>query len=271
MEKHEQPLTGRSLVITRAPEHAAKLAQALAALGTEVILLPMIAARGPDTWEPLDKALKQLSQFDAIVFVSKTAVNTTYKRAQCLRLHDELRGPSVGLIAAVGPGTAQAATERGLRVGYVAKGHTGEALARELGEKLAGRRVLLPRGDRGDERLPKALRDAGANVTEVVAYKTVLPEPPDPLILNRIRRGDVDAIVFASPSALTNLSEFIEAGELAALSSEMQFAAIGPTTAKALRKAGIRVEIEASEPTTAGLVEAIADYYRRQESPTRIT
>jgi len=269
LEKSEKMLEGRRVVVTRARRHAGELVQALEVLGAEVLLLPMIEASLPETWEPLDRALKQLSQFDAVVFVSKIAVNETYKRAQRLRLADELRGPSVGLIAAVGPGTAQAATEHGLRVGHVATDRTGEGLARELGDKLAGRRVLMPRGNRGDERLPNALREAGANVTEVVVYKTVLPETPDPVILSRIRSGDVDAIVFASPSALTNLSEFIEARELAALSSDTQFAAIGPTTAKALRNAGIRVEIEASEPTTAGLVEAIANYYRPQESEAR--
>jgi uroporphyrinogen III methyltransferase/synthase len=164
--------------------------------------------------------------------------------------------------AAVGNTTAEEAIEAGFLVEYVAKNHTGESLGRELAEKLRGKRVLLPRSDRADDRLPSALRAAGAEVTEVIAYRTVAPKAVDPHTLLRVRNAEVDAMIFASPSAFHNLQRWIPAAELAALSQQVQFAAIGPTTARALREAGAQVAVEAADASPATLAEAIASYYQ---------
>ena len=117
-----------------------------------------------------------------------------------------------------------------------------------------------------DERLPGALREAGARVTEVVAYRTAAPESFDADILERVRGAKVDAIAFASPSAYQNLREVMGAEALAEISSRVDFAAIGPTTARALRESGARVAIEANEASAAGLADSIAKYYQRRDS-----
>jgi len=172
-----------------------------------------------------------------------------------------LRKPS---FAVVGPATAQAAMESGFRVDYTAIAHSGEGLGRELQTSLRGASVLLPRSDRADDRLPTSLREAGARVTEVVAYRTAVPKELDAQIVNRVQRAELDAVVFASPSAYHNLSDVIGAKQLADLSSRVDFAALGPTTARALREAAARVAIEANESSAAGLADAIAKHYRRQ-------
>ena len=147
---------------------------------------------------------------------------------------------------------------------YTAQEHSGEGLARELAASLRNGRVLLPRSDRADDRLPSLLRETGTQLTEVVAYRTAVPESLDAGIVDRVQRAEVDAIVFASPSAYHNLSDAIGAKRLAELSSRVDFAAIGPTTARALREAAARVAIEANESSAAGLADAIAKYYQRQ-------
>jgi uroporphyrinogen-III synthase len=149
-------------------------------------------------------------------------------------------------------------------VDYTAREHGGEGLARELQASLKNSRVLLPRSDRADDRLPNLLRENGARVTEVIAYRTAVPKTLDAKILDRIRGADVDTIVFASPSAFHNLSDVIGAKSLAEGSSRVDFAAIGPTTARALRDGGARVAIEANESSAAGLADAIAKHYQRQ-------
>jgi uroporphyrinogen-III synthase len=101
-------------------------------------------------------------------------------------------------------------------------------------------------------------------VTEVVAYRTAVPESLDAGIVDRVQRGEVDAIVFASQSAYHNLSDAMGAKRLIELSSRVDFAAIGPTTARALREAVARVAIEANESSAAGLADAIAKHYQRQ-------
>jgi uroporphyrinogen III methyltransferase/synthase len=258
-----QPLANRRIVLTRAPEQASELARALESLGAEVILFPTVAFAPPEDWQKLDEQLRHLDWFDAILFLSKNAVRYIFERCAQLGIKCEMIESSNRFIAAVGPATAQALTEKGLRVNYVAKNHTGESLVGELRESLAGRRVLLPRSDRGDDRVPNALREIGASVTEVIAYRTAAPAALDPAILARVRGGEVDAVVFASPSAFHNLRDSVGAADIAQLSARIQFVAIGPTTSRSIRESGARVAIEAEETSAAGLAAALAKHYRR--------
>ena len=117
----------------------------------------------------------------------------------------------------------------------------------------------------------KGCLNAVANVTEVIAYRTVAPAALDPAVLARIRGGETDAVVFASPSAFHNLTGILGAGDMKKLSESAQFAAIGPTTAAAMRAAGVRVEIEAEESSAAGLADAIAKYFRQSSTTARRT
>jgi uroporphyrinogen III methyltransferase / synthase len=261
-----QPLAHKRIVLTRAPEESADLVRALESLGAEVILLPTVAFAPPKDWQKLDDKLRRLDAFDAILFLSKNAVRYIFERCAQLGIKCEMVGSPNRFIAAVGPATAQALTEKGLRVNYVAKNHTGESLVRELGQSLAGRRVLLPRSDRGDDRVATALREIGATVTEVIAYRTAAPAALDPAILARVRGGEVDAVVFASPSAFHNLRDSVGPEKIAQLSARVQFVAIGPTTARAIRESGARVAIEAEEASAASLAAALAKHYR-QGSP----
>ncbi len=159
------------------------------------------------------------------------------------------------------PGTAILSQSEGMDVDYVAKKGTGESLAKELAERIRGCRILLPRSDRADDRLPALLREVGADVTEVITYRTIKPETLEAEVLGRLRRAEVDAIVFASPSAFYHLCDTIPAEELAKLSERVQFAAIGPTTAKALKSAGVRVAIQAKEASAESLADAIAKHF----------
>lgn len=264
MDNARQPLEGRRIVITRAPEQAAGLVKALVRLGAEVALLPTVTFAPPEDWHPVDQAIARLAEFDWIFFTSQNAVRFFAQRRTEPGRHGEQMQLVKLQVAAVGPATAEVATKEGFRVDYVATDPTGESLVRELAASVRGCRVLLPRSDRADRRLPNALRQAGALVTEVVAYRTAAPDELDPVILGQVRRGQVDAILFASPSAFHNLCDLTAAPELAKLSDRTQFVAIGPTTARALREAGVRVEIEAPDTSAAGLADAIGSYYRRQ-------
>jgi len=264
-----RPLAGKRVVLTRAPEQSRELREALESLGAEVTLLPMVSFAPPEDWREFDEALCKLDGFDAILFVSKNAVRYLFDRCRNLGIKPETIGAPGRLIATVGPTTGEAVGAEGVRVTYVAEESTGEGLARELRGFLHARKVLLPRSDRGDDRLPKALRDAGAQVTEVVTYRTTAPKHFDPDILARLERGEIDTIVFASPSAFHNLSGFLGAAEIANISQRVQFAAIGPTTTRAIRDSGSRVAIEADEASAKGLARAIANFYQHHASSAR--
>jgi uroporphyrinogen III methyltransferase/synthase len=263
------PLAGKRIVITRAPEQAGELVSALESMGAHVFLLPTVSFAPPQNFAELDAALGRLTDFDWILFTSQNAV-----RFFCRRWTETGREPAAlgsvrARVAAVGAATAQVIAAEGMQVDYVAQTQTGQSLAEELRDSVAGKQVLLPRSDRVDDRLPSALREAGARLTEVVAYRTLRPETLDREMLESLRHGDIDAIVLASPSAFHNLAALVPSTELAALSNRVQFATIGSTTTRTLREAGVRVAIESNDSSSAGLAEAIAKYYHRQTATVR--
>jgi uroporphyrinogen-III synthase len=62
-------------------------------------------------------------------------------------------------------------------------------------------------------------------------------------------------VTFASPSAVRNLAKLL-GGDLSPLEGPL-IACIGPVTARAARRLGLRVDVEASEHTVEGMVQAL--------------
>ncbi len=263
----DKPLAGRRVVVTRAPEQARELSDALRSLGAQVLLLPTVSFAAVENPAELDAALERLGTFDWLVLTSQNAVRYLLERANTIGIASSDLSCAKLSIAAVGPRTAGAAADAGLRVTYLARNPSGEALASELTRFVGGKSVLVPRSNRGDERMLRGLLEAGANVTDVVAYRTLEAGEVNAEALAQLRAGNVDAILFASPSSFHNLSSAIPTPELALLSARVNFAAIGPTTARALREAGVRVAIQPTHASAILLADAVAKHYTRQAMP----
>lgn len=263
-------MAGLRIVVTRAPEQADALTRMLRERGAEVILLPAVAFAPPADWAPLDAAIRGLETYDWLLLTSQNAVRFFAERCRELGVTFSSDRPKVGC---VGPATADAAQEAGLTVAFTAATYRGTALAGELGaEKLAGRRVLLPRSDRASRDLPEALRGLGAEVDDVVAYRTVSPGRVNPKVAADVREGVVDIIILASPSAVDYVVQEIGGAALQALAGRTAFASIGPVTGEALREAGLREDIGAAKPAAEELVYAMEQWAaeRRKESPFKV-
>jgi uroporphyrinogen III methyltransferase/synthase len=250
-------LAGRRIVITRAPEQSAELAQKLRELGAEVLSLPMVRFTGPAQTAEMDGAIAALEEFDWLLLTSANAVR--FFLARCRQI--ERWPPPTLRLAVVGPATRDALESEGLQAAVAPRQFRGEALAAELGSEVAGRRVLLPRSDQAGDELPRLLRAAGAFVTEVVAYSTEPPGSLDSATLEVLRRGDVDAVTFFSPSAFRHFAELFGRDALRRLTARVALAAVGPATASAIREAGLPVAVEAAEATAPALVEALDRHF----------
>jgi uroporphyrinogen-III synthase len=248
-----KPLEGKRVVVTRAPEQSAGFARELESLGAEVIFLPAIQFAEPEDYAALDQAIGSLARFDWLIFTSGNAVRFFARRAAALGAR--LSAPGLK-VAAVGGATAEAARAAGFSVDHVARRATGSDLARELRDAVEGRRVLVPSSDRASDAFARALVEAGAEVARPIAYRT-LAAPADAPALETLRRGEADAVTFASPSAFAGVARHLGREALGGFA----LAAIGPTTARAIRAAGLPVAVEARESTAAGLAEAIAAYF----------
>jgi uroporphyrinogen III methyltransferase/synthase len=171
-------------------------------------------------------------------------------------------------IAAVGPVTAEAARRAGLPVSQVATKHQGLALAQEFASEFARKRILLPRSNLATAELPDALRGLGANVTEVIAYRTFAAEPEGEG-QTQFFSGRLEAILFFSPSAVRNFLNWDEGKggqvlrSLSDVSRKTAVVAVGPVTASALREAGLRNIVQASNTTVPAVIEALESFFSR--------
>ena len=252
----DRPLFGQRVLVTRTRQQASVLSKRLQALGAEAIELPTIRIEPPASWAPLDAAVAGLSGYDWIVFTSVNGVEAFWQRLQRAGL--DARALHGVRLAAIGPATASALEDCGLRADCVPREYVAEAVAAELGN-VAGRWVLLPRADIARPALAVLLRAAGANVEEVDAYRTVRPETEPEALHHLLSR--VSVATFSSSSTVRNLAEMAtEAGlDLREELSEATIACIGPITADTARELGLPVHVVARQYTIEGLVEALLD------------
>jgi uroporphyrinogen-III synthase len=125
---------------------------------------------------------------------------------------------------------------------------------------LAGRRVLVPRAEDGREDAIAILRSAGAEIDDVIAYRTVAVPADDPTIARGrdvLLRGHADLCIVFAPSQVSALIDAVGPLERIAV----RFAAIGDTTGAVLREAGLERVVVAATPTPEGLANAIAAVY----------
>jgi uroporphyrinogen-III synthase len=255
----DKPLDGKCIVITRAVEQSRELKERLEMLGAKVLLLPAVSFSEPADTADLDRAIASLETYDWLLFTSANAARFFGKRCRKLGRNPEDRGRP--RCAAVGPATASAAAAAGFTIDFVAKEFLGVALARELGAAIGGKRVLLPRSERAGRDLPEALKSAGAEVTEIVAYHTGGVGAGEPGVIEAMREASADVVSFFSPSAVENLRSLLGAEVLLRLAARGALAAVGPVTAAALRRAGLPVAIEATEATTESMATAIVKHF----------
>ena len=254
------PLEGKRIVITRAALQGEVLAKELFARGAIPILLPLVEFADPVDFAPLDAAIGRIEQFDWMIFTSAQAVRSVVARGKNLRRSLHQAGSKLR-IAAVGPATAEAIRQAGLLVEFVANTQNGVGLANELGERLGERKVLLPRGDRANPDLPAALKRHNAQVTEVIAYRTLRPSEVDKQNLDRIVDGEADAVLFFSPSAVQHFVELFGVEHLRSLQDSVAITAVGPVTAAALLQADVRRIVVAPDTTAASVLQELEKHF----------
>ena len=215
---------GGAVVITRPRQQADALAQAVAALGRTAVVLPLLEIAPVQDAAPLRAALAELAEFALVAFVSPNAIDAAFAHLPAW--------PARVALAVVGEGSRAALARHGVTgAAYTifspdgAHSDSEHLLANLDLPALAGRRVLIVRGDGGRELLADALRAAGARVEAVAAYRRSVP-PLTPQLGARLRAllaGQNDWIITSS-EALRGLADLVgrlaPSGELDALRAQ---------------------------------------------------
>jgi uroporphyrinogen III methyltransferase/synthase len=259
-----RPLFGKRILVTRPKDQSMELVERLEAMGAEAIEAPMIRILPPEDDGPLEEACARAGDFDWIIFSSANAVDAFIGRL--LAGPADLRALGGVKLCGVGPGTAEHLTRLGLKVDLVPSEYRAEAVLRALSDSggVRGLKVLLPHADIGRELIADELRKQGADVTEIVAYRTIAVEADregEPDIYRMLLERSVDVVTFTSASAVRNFVRILGAEPAADLLAATVVACIGPVTAEAAAQSNISTTIQPSNYTIPALVDAIVKHY----------
>ncbi len=235
-----EPVAAPRVLVTRPAEDAPALANALGRVGFEPVVVPLLER----IWrlDAVFEAAEAHPRVDWVIVTSSTAASVIATAAPAVWASARW--------AAVGPTTASRLQQLGYTVEIVPPQATAAHLVEALGD-LTDQRVLYPRADLADPATAEALRRAGAEVLDVVAYANLAP------------RGCKASLERALPVAATTLLSGSAARRLAAAVPPERHEAlgrvvcIGPSTAGVAREHGLTVHTVAEPHSLAGLLSAL--------------
>ena len=262
----ERPLFGRRIVVTRSPEQARELVDLLENFGAQAIEAPTFRITPPEDPEAVDRAAASVDDYQWIVFESANAVTRLLNALT--RGPRDLRALGGVRICAIGPSTAERLASSGLTPDIVVAEMSPEGMGDAMVAKgsLTGQRVLIVRPDHVRDVVAEDLTRRGAQVTDLVAYRTSPASQDSPAVQDLYRMlldGRVDAVTFTSPTAVRRFAALIGEEQAADLLNTTVVAAIGPVTAAAATELGIKTTVMPDTYTVDGVVQALVEHFHR--------
>jgi uroporphyrinogen-III synthase len=249
------------VVVTRPAHQAGPLLELIEAEGGHAVSFPTLEIRPPRDPRFLEKAVRDLHTYDVAIFVSPNAVThavpTLLARGP---LPPDLR------IAAVGRGSARALQQLGVETHIVPTARfDSEALLQtpEL-QNVAGKRVVIFRGDGGREILAGGLAARGADVDYVECYRRTCPDTDDRLLAEHWARHQLDVFVVTSNAALLNLFTLVDTARRDAL-LHTPMVVISRRMADECRHLGWRAAVVVAEQASdGGLLDALIRWHNQR-------
>jgi uroporphyrinogen III methyltransferase/synthase len=267
----ERPLFGKRIVVTRSLEQAGELIEMLEARGAEAIPAPTIRIAPPEDTEALQQACAEAGTYDWIVFTSGNAVDYFM---ECLLAISDVRDLKGARICTIGASTAGRLARYGIRVDLTPPEFRAEAVVDALKSAgaVAGRRFLLPRANIARDLLADELRAAGAEVRDVVAYRTVpasFDRDGGPDIYRMLLESQIDAVTFTSASTVRNFVSALGEDQAADLLRSTVVASIGPVTSEAAQRLDIATTVMPRRYTIPDLVDALVVHFATRDQASK--
>ncbi|MBE9062016.1 uroporphyrinogen-III C-methyltransferase [cf. Phormidesmis sp. LEGE 11477] len=262
-----KPLSGKTILVTRATSQASQFNQMLSEKGAQVIDLPALEIREPESWKGIDSAIAALHTFDWLILTSPNAVN--YFLDRLLHHQKDLRSLAHLKIAVVGKKTNGFLQQRGLIADFIPPSFVADALIEHFPEDPTDKKLLFPRVEKGGrDVLVKRMTAKGAVMTEVAAYESACPESIPPAAKLVLENGSVDAITFASSKTVRHFAQLMEGtfgdGWLNQIEG-VAIASIGPQTSRECQELLGEVTLEAQEYTLSGLTAGLESWAKQQK------
>jgi uroporphyrinogen III methyltransferase/synthase len=245
------PRFDKRIVVTRASAQAGGLRAALTELGAEVLEMPALRVVPLDP-EPLREALERIAEYDWVVFTSQNAVAFLW---EALRVRGrDARALAGRKLACVGRATADTLLARGLAADVIPGRYVAEGVLEALEERddVRDSRVLYIAAEGARDVLPAGLGALGCTVDVVNVYRTSSDGAGAGALREALSAGRVDAVTFASASAVRGFVEAVGAD----LARRAPAVSIGPVTSEAIKSAGMTLAGEAPEASIPALAAA---------------
>lgn len=266
----EQPLLGKTILVTRAATQSGQFSDRLRALGATVLEMAALEIVAPSSWEPLDAAITQLSTVDWLILTSANAVEFFFQRLQ--ELGKDARTLATVKVAVVGRKTADVLKQQGIVPDFIPPNYVADAMVEHFpgGPDLKGLTCLFPRVESGGrEVLTTQLTAQGAKIVEVAAYQSQCPKAVNPGVLQALQSQQIDVITFASSKTVEHFCQLLQqATQLEnnplienwqTYLKTIKIASIGPQTSLSCQQLLGRVDFEAKEFTLDGLTQALIE------------
>jgi len=252
------PLSNQKVLLTRPAHQCDELKRLFEECGATVFLQPTIEILPPPDWQVIDEAIKSISNYDILVFSSSNGVRSFFGRAKTtFTVIFENGTKNFPQIVATGPGTAEVLTEYGVKnIEIPSKSYDAEGVLVILSQNsIAGKRILLVRGNRGRTLLSNELARLGANVEQVSAYQSVDLAAPASEIASLVQCGKIHWITVTSSAIGRSLVRMF-GDDL----RRTQLASISPITSETLTECGFPPTVEAAKATLPALVESVVNF-----------
>jgi uroporphyrinogen III methyltransferase/synthase len=254
----KKPLLGKGVVITRPEGQTEEFQTLLQGEGAQTYLFPTIRIIPPETFRPLDQAIKNMEKYDWLIFTSTNAVRFFFQRIK--ETSCDIRNLKGIKICTIGPATARSLETYGLAADLVPEKFSSEGIiAAFRSEDIRGKNILIPRAEKTRDILPRELTACGANVDCVTAYRTVASGGKKEEFINWINEGRIHVITFTSPSTVEHFIAMM--GNNISLLQKIKIACIGPVTAEAAREAGLVVDILQEQYVVPAMVQSMSEHF----------
>ena len=182
----------------------------------------MIDIIPPESFDPLDNTLRQLGEYDWLIVTSANTAQVLAERSQSLGL--TLSHFNSLKTIAIGPATASAMAEQGIKVDLIPDRYVAESVVDALRDRVRGSRILLARARIARDVIPEALTAAGARVDVVDAYQTVVPTGSEQKVREIFgpTQYAIDAVTFTSSSTVKNFVMLLRQAEVASATARSQ-------------------------------------------------
>lgn len=262
-----RPLFGKRVLMTRAKEQAAELAESLAAYGAEPVEAPTIGIAPPADWTAVDRAIGSIGTYEWVIFTSVNGVIRFMTRLGVNGL--DARCLAGRQVCCIGPRTAQELEKFGVKADVIPADYQAEGVIAVLGlQNLKQARILIPRAEVARELLPDELRTRGAHVDVVPVYRTITPSEDAEEWRRQLLDRQIHIVTFTSSSTVRNFVTMIGGADRAKpLLGSVLVACIGPITARTAEEFGLTVSVVPGENTIPAMVEAIVRYYKERRDP----